>query len=415
MARLYLEIRGCDEVLGNMENMLSTFQANLSSISSEIDYLQEASTSMSQKLRNRQEVSSELEQVIEKLAVSEVMINTIIDTPVQEQSFSNALQDLSKKIDYLKELDFLGALAVEDVRKVIEKLRLKAVSKIREFIFDKIYQFRKPMTNYQVPQNALVKFKNFNEFLMAHSRETAMQVRDEYLGTVSKVYFSYFKDYQSRIQKLEFEGKSTKDDVIAGEESGNKRGSNLFGSNKHNLTNKSTVFTLGSRDEILTTKFEDPMIIPHAQKQEKRFTYETIFRSTHYSLTDTCSREFIFLQEFFQLGKGTQDLFNSLLERTLSYLYNNTESGVSSSYDSIGLLLCINLIHRYHDLMEKRGVPALTAYWGRLLELLWPRFLFIIELNVNSIRSADSQKLSHFDHTSSLRHQEVCGVLSRDS
>ncbi len=35
----------------------------------------------------------------------------------------------------------------------------QAIEKIREFILQKIYQFRKPMTNYQIPQNALLKLR----------------------------------------------------------------------------------------------------------------------------------------------------------------------------------------------------------------------------------------------------------------
>lgn len=35
----------------------------------------------------------------------------------------------------------------------------QAVSKIREFILQKIYSFRKPMTNYQIPQNTLLKYR----------------------------------------------------------------------------------------------------------------------------------------------------------------------------------------------------------------------------------------------------------------
>ena len=46
----------------------------------------------------------------------------------------------------------------------------------------------------------------FNEFLMAHSRETAEQVRSEYIDTMSKVYFSYFKDYYGKLMKLEVRG-----------------------------------------------------------------------------------------------------------------------------------------------------------------------------------------------------------------
>lgn len=36
---------------------------------------------------------------------------------------------------------------------------LQAISKIREFLMQKIYSFRKPMSNYQVPQNAMLKFR----------------------------------------------------------------------------------------------------------------------------------------------------------------------------------------------------------------------------------------------------------------
>ena len=46
-------------------------------------------------------------------------------------------------------------------------------------------------------------YRYFNEFLMAHSRDTAEQVRSEYVDTMSKVYFSYFKDYYSKLLKLE--------------------------------------------------------------------------------------------------------------------------------------------------------------------------------------------------------------------
>jgi hypothetical protein len=42
---------------------------------------------------------------------------------------------------------------------VLTKLKIKAVAKIREFMLAKINLLRKPMGNYQVPQNALLKHK----------------------------------------------------------------------------------------------------------------------------------------------------------------------------------------------------------------------------------------------------------------
>lgn len=59
------------------------------------------------------------------------------------------------------------------------------------------------MTNYQVPQNALLKYKFYYQFLMTHERDIAREVREEYVDTMSKILYSYFKMYTSRLMKLQ--------------------------------------------------------------------------------------------------------------------------------------------------------------------------------------------------------------------
>jgi len=56
-------------------------------------------------------------------------------------------------------LSVLETRSCHDVREVLENLKLKAVEKIRAYLLEQISRFRKPMTNYQVPQNAMLKFK----------------------------------------------------------------------------------------------------------------------------------------------------------------------------------------------------------------------------------------------------------------
>ena len=41
---------------------------------------------------------------------------------------------------------------------------------------------------------------------MAHSRDTAHQVHKEYVDTMGKMYYSYFKDYHSKLMKLQVSG-----------------------------------------------------------------------------------------------------------------------------------------------------------------------------------------------------------------
>lgn len=60
-----------------MEAMLSSFQSDLSSISCEIQTLQEQSVAMNVRLRNRQAVRGRLSQLVDELVVPNVMIRWV--------------------------------------------------------------------------------------------------------------------------------------------------------------------------------------------------------------------------------------------------------------------------------------------------------------------------------------------------
>ncbi|XP_016348765.1 vacuolar protein sorting-associated protein 52 homolog [Sinocyclocheilus anshuiensis] len=203
IASLHNQITACDSILERMEGMLSSFQSDLSSISSEIQTLQQQSVSMNLRLKNRQAVRSQLSQLVDELVVPSTMISVILDSPVTEQEFLEQLHELNSKINYAKELSFRETLACSDIQDIVDRLKMKAVSKIREFILQKIYSFRKPMTNYQIPQNTLLKFRFFYQFLLANERTVAKEIRDEYVDTMSKIYFSYFKSYSGRLLKVQ--------------------------------------------------------------------------------------------------------------------------------------------------------------------------------------------------------------------
>ncbi|KAL3872237.1 hypothetical protein ACJMK2_040173 [Sinanodonta woodiana] len=222
IASLHKQIADCDTILERMEHMLHGFQSDLSSISSEIQSLQEQSVAMNIKLKNRQSIRGELSQFVDEMVIPETMINHILQTPVTEREFLEQLHELNHKINFAKEQSFKDARSCQDVKDILEKLKLKAIAKIREFLLQKINSFKKPMSNYQIPQNAMLKFRFFNEFLMANERHVAKEVRDEYLDTMSKIYNSYFKGYISRLMKLQFEEVATKDDLMAVDDSAKK-------------------------------------------------------------------------------------------------------------------------------------------------------------------------------------------------
>ncbi|NXK23640.1 VPS52 protein, partial [Arenaria interpres] len=205
-----------------MEQMLSAFQCDLSSISSEIRTLQEQSVAMNLRLKNRRAVRLQLGQLLDELVVPAAMISTILEAPVTEPEFLEQLQELNGKINSVKEQAFRETVACADVQHVLEKLKIKAVTKIREFVLQKIYSFRKPMTNYQIPQNALLKYRFFYQFLLGNERTVAQELREQYVDTMSKIYLSYFKSYTSRLMKIQYEEVAEKDDLMGVEDTAKK-------------------------------------------------------------------------------------------------------------------------------------------------------------------------------------------------
>ncbi|XP_067217800.1 vacuolar protein sorting-associated protein 52 homolog isoform X2 [Chanodichthys erythropterus] len=395
-----------------MEGMLSSFQSDLSSISSEIQTLQQQSVSMNMRLKNRQAVRSQLSQLVDELVVPSTMISVILDSPVTEQEFLEQLHELNNKINFAKELSFRETLACSDIQDIVDRLKIKAVSKIREFILQKIYSFRKPMTNYQIPQNTLLKYRFFYQFLLANERTVAKEIRDEYVDTMSKIYFSYFKSYSGRLLKVQYEDVADKDDLMGVEDTAKK---GFF--SKPSLKSRNTIFTLGQRGEVLSpAELEGPILIPHAaQRGDSRYPYETLFRSQHYALLDNGCREFLFLSDFFMVaGNSALDLFNSIMGKTLSMFLKNLSTYLSDCYDSIAVFLCIHIILRFRAITAKRNIPALDKYWEAVLELLWPRFELILEMNIQSIRNTDPQKLGVLDtrpHYITRRYAEFSSAI----
>ncbi|KAJ8299910.1 hypothetical protein KUTeg_021429, partial [Tegillarca granosa] len=322
IASLHKQIAACDTIL----------ESDLSSISTEIQSLQEQSITMNVKLKNRQAIRGELSQFVDEMVIPEAMINHILDTPVTEREFLEQLHELNHKINFVKEQSFKDARSCLDVKDILEKLKIK-----------------KPMSNYQIPQNAMLKFRFFNEFLMANERHTAR----------------------------EYEEVADKEDLMG-----------------PTLKNRSTVFTLGSRGNILTTDLESPIIVPHAaQKADTKYNFESLFRSLHFALMDNCSREYLFLVDFFMVsGTAALDLFNAIMGKTLTFFLKQMDEHVKECFDSIGIFL----------------------YWETLLFVLWPKFEHVIELNIHSVRDVDPQKLGHIDnrpHYITRRYAEFSAAI----
>ncbi|KHJ46213.1 Vps52 / Sac2 family protein [Trichuris suis] len=321
-----------------------------------------------------------------------------MDEPATESSFLEQLHELQHKIVYVRHQAFRDAVACQEVENVLNNLKLKAVEKTREFLLRKIYQLRKPLANYEVTQNSLLKYRFYFEFILSNDRHVAKEIRDEYVNTMSKVLFSYFKTFINRLMKLRHEDAAGKDDLLGALDSGKTAG--LFYGKPSSLS-RAPVFSLANRDSVITTDLEAPVIVPHAADQSKTkvplFHFEAIFRSILYALLDHAGREYFFLCDFFLVsGHHSTDMFDQVFGRTLSLVVGTFENSISSSFDCIALLLSIQIIRKYQTLCLKRSLAVLEKLWNTLLLSLWSRVDHLIRANLDSFRELDLQQLAPF-------------------
>jgi hypothetical protein len=160
LVSLHDQIRDCDSILSQMETLLSGFQEEIGSISSDIKILQEKSMDMGLRLKNRRVAESKLAKFVEDIIVPPKMIDVIVDGEVNEE-YMKTLEILSKKLKFVEaDQAVKSSKALKDVEPELEKLRQKAISKVYDFIVQKLIALRKPKTNIQIlQQSVLLKYK----------------------------------------------------------------------------------------------------------------------------------------------------------------------------------------------------------------------------------------------------------------
>uniref|UniRef100_A0A0X3PS21 Vacuolar protein sorting-associated protein 52 homolog n=1 Tax=Schistocephalus solidus TaxID=70667 RepID=A0A0X3PS21_SCHSO len=446
---LHKKISAFCKTLERMESILSNFHQDLYTIGSDIQDLQARSMDMHQRLKNRQAVRGELNQFLSDMIIPEPMIKHILMTSVTEQDFIENLHELDHKIKLIFSQSLPNYPSCQDVGALLKKLKLKAVVKVREFLLEKVRALRKPLANYQVPQNHLLKYRYFYEFLVTHEKLTAREVRASYIGTMEKVYYSYFKTYAWKLLKLQMDSSLEKDEIVGKKDdlgAWMQSGSLYAPASAAVATTAATSrgggaassrpgqFGLGDRAERLLSRegLQSAILIPHAAaKGDARYPVEQIFRSISYALLDTASREYLFLGDFFLHGfcspvvgpeasaggdedqhspaspsqksdsnpgsaKAAASLFNKIFARTLSMLESSVipQLVTTGAYDLLGLMLCVQLVHAMITLGAERRASVLTTFWNSILNILWVKVVERLEAHISSLRNLDASQFS---------------------
>ena len=283
---------------------------------------------------------------------------------------------------------------------ILNNLKSKAIFKIREYILKKIYSCRKPMTNYHIVQNALLKNKFFFKFLASHERDIAGEIQTEYIETMGRIYYSYFKEYISKLMKLIYDDLPDKDDLMGNDDSHKTNRSSIFTLKNSTIKHRSNVFALGDRESLLSTELESALIVPHAStKNDTKYSLECIFRGIQFAFLDNACREYLFISEYFMSNtKISQEFFHSIFSKTLDLLFKNIDDLFLQSFDTIALFVCLHIIYRYRMLSLKRNVYVLNLYWERVVKTIWPQFEKLFIMHIESIKLCDLSKMNSIDN-----------------
>lgn len=305
---------------------------------------------------------------------------------VNEEYF-RTLEILSKKLKFVEADQLIkGSKALKDVQPELEKLRQKAVTKVFDFIVQKLYALRKPKTNIQIlQQSVLLKNKYVISFLKEHAKEVYIEVRAAYVDTMNKVLSAHFRAYIQALEKLQLDI-ATSSDLIGVETT---RSTGLFSTARGPLKNKSAVFALGERINILKD-MDQQALIPHiAEAGSQKYPYEVLFRSLHKLLMDTATSEYLFCDDFF----GEESIFYEIFAGPFAVVDEHFNSILPNCYDAIGLMLMIRIIHQHQLIMSRRRIPCLDSYLDKVNIALWPRFKMVFDLHLSSLRNANVKTL----------------------
>lgn len=308
------------------------------------------------------------------------------------ESYIEKLKKFDEILENLKNPDLPPSKAIKEQCKnekimlivpEVEKLKIKIIGRIRNFLIATMEALKKPRTNIQIiQQSVLLKFKELTRFLRSHGQGIYLEVSNYYCELMCGLYMGLFKSYITEISKLGEEVVGKNESIIVIE-------SEYINAAIHR---KQSAFDLGTRDKILQ-EINKEAIICHIS-QEKKLTHlvEEIFRSENKLLIDATANEFYFVLDFFGLQvHQCSYIFNAIFKKPVQFFLESMQNTANSTFDCGGLLLILIINGAFKEYLAQKNVPILEVYFDKIDFILWPRILQILDGHLNSIRQSMSK------------------------
>ncbi|KAK3485859.1 Sac2 family-domain-containing protein [Neurospora hispaniola] len=387
---LHRSIRACDDILSSVESNLTNFRNDLAAVSADIESLQARSQALNVRLENRKAVEKGLGPLVDELSVSPLVITTIVEGHIDE-TWVKVLAEVDKRaMAHKKNAQQPQSKALADVGPLLEKLILKAIERIRDFLVAQIKAMRSPHINAQIiQQQNFLRFKDLFAFLQKHQPTLAGEICQAYMNTMRWYYLNQFTRYKQSLDKLKLHI-IDKNDAM-GHEDTSRRTTVLSGSKLGGVPHDA--FSIGRRNELLKTKDQIAMSSYLADEDQTTHYLEVPFRNFNLALVDNATAEYTFLVSFFSPALSLAVVsrhFNYIFDPTFALGQALTKQLVSDTYDGLGLLLCVRLNQHFAFELQRRRVPVVDGYINGTAMVLWPRLQSVMDAHCESVKALTS-------------------------
>lgn len=413
---LHSGIKECDGILEAIETQLGQYQSDLGNIGTEIRVLQEQSEAMNLKLRNRRALQGGLAAFIQRVALLPSLVTSVMQAPATSEEFSSALVQLDAKLAFIDTDEGVQrSAAFRDVAPELGRLRMAAVGRCRDLLMESIYELRRPRTNTQTKQAAMLRHKPAATFLRGHGGGVYHEVRAAYAEKVSGKLLDIFRSYWGSFERLE-ETRATADDLLGAPETSTSAAVGVSGvfsllnfgggggggpggssSGVSGSSSRAEVFALADRGAVLAQVDAPPMILHAAEAEGQRFPFEQLFRSLSKLLMDTAAHEYLFCLEFW--GEDGRAAFRDTFAPVTAFVLASLGAAVQELHDPLALLLAIR-INREHSLaLARRAIPALDDHFDAVNLLFWPQLKAVLDAQLSSLKSIPTESLGDLQAT----------------
>lgn len=374
-AQLRSDIKQCDSVLAEIEEIIEEFQNSLGQLSTDICALQTRSETITTKLKNRTELEKDLGEFTRTITLPKEFISTIVRGYV-DPTFVKALEELHKKLAYVKRSEIKETTSAQETILPLSRLRMKASNNARNWIVDRVNELKESYGTEQLAiQHKMMQNRFLLRFLKENSPDVEASVRDYYSAVMGRIYRENFRMLTNRITKQMSKGVMAKETFAAVTQGG-------WWASPKVVTDNCQFFVLGERARLL-----NDLLAPPQPFGDGQYPVEAFYRSLYQIFIDAVTAEHHFASIFFIHEGITADIF----AETSKFLDGFIESLVAKINDPICIVMLLRITQAHIAEMGVRKISKVDGHLSSTKNKLISRLRSIITTNISALQNADAK------------------------